>query len=432
MNVLVVNIGSTSFKFRLLDMATERVLASGGVEGVGTATARATLAFAERAARAEPEAGTDASSIPDQSAAVAWCLAALAWRGIRLDAVGLKAVHGGDLPEAVRVTAEVLRIMEEYADVAPSHNPAYIAAMRAFQAQMPDTPLVAAFETGFHRTVPAARTTFAIPHAWTRDHGIRRYGFHGASHRYVAERTAELLGGSARPAGANGLRIISCHLGGSSSLCAIKDGRSIATSMGMTPQSGLPQNNRVGDFEAHALLRLKTRTGLDYEDLLARLAREGGLLGISGRNDMAEIVAVATNSSAGAAATDCTEHCQRARLAVDVYVESVRHYLGAYVVALGGLDALVFTGGIGEHSPEIRRRVCADLEFLGIELDPARNEQAQPDAIVSPDGARVAVLTVRTNEELIVARQTVAVLSERQPAVASGSSRRGTGESALT
>jgi acetate kinase len=391
MNVLVVNIGSTSFKFRLLDMTDERVLASGSVEGIGRPSARVTLQLGD----AQPL--VTQQSVADQAAAIATCMQGLGTGGggqaARVDAVGFKAVHGGHICDAVRVTPEVLSTMESFAQAAPSHNPAYLAAMKAFAEQMPGTPLVAAFETGFHQTIPHARHTYAIPYAWTSEHGVRRYGFHGASHRYVAMRVAELRG-------RDDLRVISCHLGGSSSICAIRCGKSIGNSFGMTPQSGLPQNNRVGDFDTYALLLLRDRTGRSIDDLMEEMARAGGLLGISGiSNDMAEIVAAAEAGD------------PRAELALSVYVESVRDYLGAYLVALRGLDVLVFTGGIGERSAEVRRRVCDGLGFLGIRLDQGRNESAGSETTISTDDAPVQILTLRTNEELIVARQTRDVLT---------------------
>jgi acetate kinase len=386
MNILVVNIGSTSFKFRLFDMRDERVLARGGVEDVGQPVSGTTLACGD----AEPR--TTQQPIRDQAAAVDWCLTALAQAGagrtaLPIDAVGFKAIHGGRLADAVRVTPDVLAVMEDFAAAAPAHNPVYVAVMRAFAARMPGVPLVAAFETAFHQTIPASRTTFAIPYEWTAEHGVRRYGFHGASHQYIAERTAELLGRT-------DLRIISCHLGGSSSLCAIHSGRSVANSFGMTPQSGLPHNNRVGDFDAYALLVLRAKTGLDFDGLLAAMASCGGLLGISGlSNDMRQICDAAAGGH------------ERAELALSTFVESVRHYLGAYVVALGGLDVLVFTGGIGERSAEVRRRVCAGLDFLGIRLDAERNAHPRPATALSVEGAPVRILVVPANEELMVARR---------------------------
>jgi acetate kinase len=391
MNVLVVNIGSTSFKFRLFDMAGERVLARGSVEGVGKPASKVTLQVGD----AEPT--VTERPVADQAEAIRACLAGLTSTHT-IDAVGFKTVHGGQIADAVRVTPDVLRVVEEFAEAAPAHNPAYLAAMRAFAEQMPDTPLVSAFETGFHQTISDARTTYAIPYEWRTEYGVRRYGFHGASHRYVATRVAELLG-------RDDLRIISCHLGGSSSVCAIRDGRSIANSFGMTPQTGLPQNNRAGDFDAYALLTLQARTGLSIAALLAKMAREGGLLGISGvSNDMAEIIAAAEAGNA------------RGELALGVFVEAVRDCLGAYVVALGGLDVLAFTGGIGERSAEVRRRVCQGLEFLGICLDATRNDAGGNEVTVSTDGSAVAILTLQTNEELIVARQTRAVLESGEHA----------------
>ncbi len=390
MNVLVVNLGSTSLKFRLLDMRTQRELAQGRVEELGTAETRVWLSLGGGRSQQSRQA------IATHAEALRWCLNALhaGPGGPTVDAVGFKAVHGGPIAGAVRVTPEVLRTMEEFADAAPAHNPPYIAAMRTLAAELPGVPLVAAFETGFHQTIPPERTTYAIPGEWTGEFGIRRYGFHGASHAYVAGRVAELLGRT-------NLRIVSCHLGGSSSLCAIRGGQSVACSFGLTPQSGLPQSDRVGDFDAFALLPLMRRTGKSAAELLAEMSGRGGLLGISGLSrDMAALLEAARGGN------------ERAELAVRVYVESVRHYLGAFIVALGGLDALVFTGGIGERSPEIRARVCAGLGFLGIELDEDRNAAAVPDVDVAANGAAVRVLAVATNEELIVARQTQAVLTE--------------------
>jgi acetate kinase len=395
MNVLVVNIGSTSFKFRLFDMAREVVLVRGAVEGVGKGVSTVTLQHGSAAPTVARQV------VADQASAVRICLEQLALGGATaardsgrfpVDAVAFKAVHGGHIAEAVRVTSEVIRVMETVAAAAPAHNPPYVAAMRAFAQQMPDTPLVAAFETGFHQTIPAARTTYGIPYEWTAKYGVRRYGFHGASHRYVSLRTAEIL----RRGGPRG---ISCHLGGSSSICAIENGRSVATSMGMTPQSGLPQNNRVGDFDPYALVLLRDRTGLDVDRLLATMALQGGLLGISGvSNDMQEITTAALGGS------------ERAELAVSVFVESVRHYIGAFIVALRGVDVLVFTGGIGERSAEVRDRVCAGLEFLGMRLDGSRNQAAAGEATISADGSPVTILTIPANEELVVARQAKALL----------------------
>src|SRR3954465_73930 len=251
MLVLVANLGSTSFKFKLLDMdAGGDVLAQGGYERIGQA----------------------GSAYPTHAEVIDVILKELPKKP---DAIGFKAVHGGPISGAVRVTDEVLSTMEQFSDVAPAHNPPYIAAMRAFKVKLPDVPQVAAFETAFHQTIPMARQVYAIPHEWTEKLGIRRYGFHGASHRYIATRVAELVGRD------RSRRIISCHLGGSCSVRAIQDGKSVANSFGMTAQSGVPHNNRVGEFDTFALLKL-TKQGLSLDEIFKKLGKEGGLHGMSG------------------------------------------------------------------------------------------------------------------------------------------------------
>jgi len=259
---------------------------------------------------------------------------------------------------------------------------------------LPMTPQVAAFETGFHQTIPEARRTYGIPYEWTSEWGVRRYGFHGASHEYIAVRTSELFD---RP----GLRVISCHLGGSSSICAIEGGQSVANSFDTTAQSGLPHNNRVGDFDAFALNLLLRRTGLALDEIFAKLSKEGGLLGISGvSNDMRDL------EEAAAAGND------RAKLAIDVWVESVRHYIGAYLAAMNGADVIVFTGGIGENGCALRRRVCGGFDYAGVKLDEQRNKVRGREATISADDSRIKVMTIPTNEELIVARHTKRVLEQ--------------------
>jgi acetate kinase len=370
MNVLVANLGSTSFKFKLLDMEQDgEVVARGGYERIG-------------------QPGSPYSTHADVIDVILKEL-----RDKEPDAIGFKAVHGGPIGGAVRVTDQVIATMQQFADVAPAHNPPYIAAMRAFREKLPDVPQVAAFETAFHQTIPQSRQTYAIPFEWTEKLGIRRYGFHGASHRYVATRVAELVGK------AKGRRIISCHLGGSSSITAIDSGKSVATSMGLTPQTGLPQNNRVGDFDIFALLKL-LKQNIAVEDVLKKLSKESGLLGISGvSNDMRDIEAAASSGNA------------RARLAIDAFVESVRHYIGAYLVALGGCDVLAFTGGIGENAVQVREAICRNLHFAGIVLDESKNAVRGKEQKISAVESDCEIWIVPTNEELIVARQTEAVLS---------------------
>jgi acetate kinase len=284
--------------------------------------------------------------------------------------------------------------MEEMCGVAPAHNPPYIAAMRLLADKLPQIPLVAAFETDFHTTNPQCNQLYAIPYEWSESGCVRRWGFHGASHRYIAGRTAELLGRT-------DLRIISCHLGGSSSLCAIRNGHSVATSMGMSPQSGLPQNNRVGDFDAFALPRIMHQTGKSLTEVLSILANQSGLLGVSGvSTDYRDIAEAAGNGNA------------RAKLALDVYSASVRHYLGAYLVELGGADVIVFTGGIGENSDDLRTAVCRNLAELGIVLDPLANQLARGEASIHAPQSRVQIWVMPTNEELIVARLAAKLLKD--------------------
>lgn len=392
MKILVANLGSTSFKYRLFDMSNEKVLARGGVERIGSAESKA---FVE-AGGAREELTVQAK---DHAVAVRLCLEQLAdpkraclRDPSELAAIGFKAVHAKGVTGVQRVDERVLAAMEEYADVAPAHNPPYIAVMRLLNKELPQIPLVAAFETGFHETIAPAHRNYAIPLEWVEKYGVKRWGFHGASHRYIAGRAAELLGNPKA-------KLISCHLGGSSSICAIADGRSVATSMGMSPQTGLPHNNRVGDFDVFALPALLRGTGKNLEQLLDELANKSGLLGLSGFNDLRDI-------EAGAAKGDA-----KATLALDVFVGSVRHYLGAYLLLLGGADAIVFTGGIGENSVKMRESVCANLDWFGIKLDAAKNAAAKGEAAFHAGDSRVQLWIMPTNEELVVARQAKALLT---------------------
>ncbi|MFO0915636.1 MAG: acetate/propionate family kinase [Pirellulales bacterium] len=393
MKILVANLGSTSFKYRLFDMSTERQLARGGVERIGAELSRCQVEIGD---------WRDDSQfpVPDHAVAVRHCLSQLTdpQHGCLRDtsevaAIGFKAVHGGRLSGVFRVNEEVLAAMEEMSTVAPAHNPPYIRAMRLLAERLPEIPLVAAFETDFHRTIPDRNRYYAIPKAWSDEWSIKRWGFHGASHRYIATRVAELLG-------RNDLRIISCHLGGSSSLTAIRNGQSVATTMGMSPQTGLPQNNRVGDFDPYVLPMLMARTGQPLEEVLRTLGSQGGLLGLSGglSGDVRDLEAAADQGHAGA------------RLALDVYVSEVRRYLGGMLVELGGVDVLVFTGGIGEHGARVREAICANLAELGIELDPTRNAAVRGETEIGAAARGAKIWVIPTNEELVVARQAQALL----------------------
>ena len=405
MKILVANLGSTSFKYRLFDLPETAgreggaELARGGVERIGAAESRVY-------ASAGGSSFETVMPVPDHAVALEAALAQLTGDGGPLRsadevaAVGFKAVHGGRAGGVMRVTPGVLEAMEEMAAVAPAHNPPYVRAMRQVAERLPSVPLVAAFETGFHATIPERNGLYAVPTEWTERHLVRRWGFHGASHRFVAERLLSLV--PARPG--RPLRAISCHLGGSSSVCWIRDGRSVGTSMGMSPQSGLPQNNRAGDLDPYAVLHVAKVTGRSFEELLVELSTKAGLAGMSGTSgDMRDL------EEAAAAGSD------RARAAIEVYVAAIRHWLGAGIVELGGLDAIGFAGGIGENSPATRAAVLAGLGDLGIAIDEKANATpAKGERAITASGARTAVWIIPTNEELVVARQTRDLLAQER------------------
>lgn len=378
MNVLAVNVGSTSLKYAVFD-EEDVVLARGSAARV--ASAGAVLRHAEGARETEhaiPRAGLEAT--------LGTMVEALAPLLSNVGAVAFKVVHGGDDATGVVLLDEVaIAALERFAPAAPAHNPPYVTAIRHIASILPGVPLVGAFETGFHAGWTPEVRAYALPHGWAERYGLRRYGFHGASHRFVAERMAEL-----EP---NARKVISCHLGGSSSLCAIVDGRSVDATMGFSPQSGLHQTERVGDLDVFALVQLEA-SGVSLAEAATALATEGGLLGLSGLSgDLQELETAEAEGHDGA------------RFALDVYAYAVRKHLGALAAAMGGLDAVAFTGGMGEHSAGLRRRCCAGLSFLGIELDPARNTGASGDARVSSDDAEVAVWVIETDEERVIVRQ---------------------------
>ncbi len=382
MKCLIPNIGSTSFKYRVLEMPSETVLAEGRVERIG-------------------QPGSDC---PDYPSAIRQCIAAIAGEGKALkslaevDAVGFKVVHAGSHSEPQLIGDELLAAMEEFSFLAPAHNPPYIAAIQAFRAELPGVPLVAVIETGPYRHMDEAATTYAVPYQWLRDFGVRRYGFHGASHRSASLRTQVLL---AR----NDLRHISCHLGGSSSVAAFSCGTAIDTSFGTSPQSGLPQNNRVGDIDVFAVLHMMKKLGLDPDRMAQVLSSRSGLAGVSGTSgDLRDL------SEAAAAGSS------RSRLAIDLFVRAIRHYVGAFMLELGGLDAITFSGGIGENSAEIRAAVLKNLSSFGVEMDAEKNRSIQGEGAISTANSAVKVLVVPANEEAVVARETVAVVSRARAA----------------
>jgi len=390
MKVLVANLGSTSFKYRLFDISNETELARGGIDRIGEASSHCFVEIGDHKAEVD-------QNIPDHAAAVSICLQQLTdsehgcLKSVEeVAGIGFKAVFAGDLSGVRVVNEELLQKMEALSDIAPAHNPPYVNAMRQLQSAFPNMPLVAALETGFHETIPFEHRAYAVPYEWYTDHEIRRWGFHGASHRFIAGRVAEILK-------RDDLKIISCHLGGSASICAIADGKSQATSMGMSPQGGLPNNNRVGDFDAYAIPVIMKATGLTFEQVLQEMSSKGGLLGISGLSaDCRDLEEAAADGH------------DRAEKALKLFEASIRSYVGGYMALLGGVDVIVFTGGIGENSERIRTNVCRDMQWAGIELDAAKNSAVKrnTEVCISADSSKVQSWVIPTNEELVVARQT--------------------------
>jgi acetate kinase len=363
-NLLIPNLGSTSLKYQILEMPSETPLAKGRLERVSN----------YRQAIAEIATG-----------------------GTPIDAVALKAVHAGPAYCGTFVVdAGVVAAMRQFLPAAPAHNAIYLTAIDAFQETMPGVPIVAAFEPEFHATMPEHARLYGVPGQW-REEGVVKYGFHGASHQFIAERAAALLGRQ--------VKLVSCHLGGSSSMCAIDRGRSVDTTMGFSPQSGLENATRHGDLDVFAVLYMMERHGWSPEEVRHQLAKGGGLAGLSGvpGGDVRDLEAAAT---------------ARAAQALEVFVYQVKKTIGAFAAAMGGLDAVAFTGGIGENSPRLREQCCQGLEFLGIELDAAKNA-GDGDRVVSREGSTVTVLALSTNEELVVARRAYRCLAANKKGAAS-------------
>lgn len=366
MNLLIPNLGSTSLKYQVLSMPQEHVSSRGKYERVSD----------YRSAIEEIRSGDTP-----------------------IDAVAFKAVHAGpDYCGTYVIDAGVVAAMERFLPAAPVHNRIYLDAIAAFQDAMPDVPLVAAFETEFHRDMPPRARWYGVPSDWRVDEGIQHYGFHGASHEFISYRVPEFLARNRSE-----LRVISCHLGGSSSICAIDRGLSIDTTMGFSPQSGLENATRHGDLDVFAVLHMMDRHGWSTAEVRRQLSRTSGLAGLSGvpGGDVRDIEKAAADGS--------TE----ASIALDVFAYQVRKTIGAYAAALGKVDAIAFTGGIGENSASLRAACCRNLRFLGIEFDADANEEGSGDRLVSTEDSKVAVLALATNEELIVARRAYRVLSAK-------------------
>jgi len=390
MRVLVANVGSTSFKYKLYFDGD--VVASGRLERIGDVISPQQHTLGDQTEETD-------TSLPDYTTAVQSVLDRLTDTLLdsieELDAVGFKTVHIRGEAGTLELTEEVLGRMAEYNDLAPAHNPPYIEAIRIFRTLVPSLKLIGLFEPAYHTTIPDYAYIYGLPYSWYQKYGVRKYGFHGASHRYVSERVPELTGQSA-----NQLKIVSCHLGGSSSLCAIKAGQSIDTTMGFSPQEGVINGTRNGSIDAFIIPHIMDKENLSTDQIRKILNSESGLLGISGvSGDMRDL------QEASAAGND------RARLAIDAYCYSVRKEIGAMAAALDGIDALAFTGGIGERSVDVRAKVCEGLGYLGVDIDPARNTDGPPEREVSAASSRAKVFVVTADEEAIVARSVTEYLA---------------------
>ena len=394
--ILVANLGSTSFKFRLFEMPSERLLAKGGFERLGSERAAWNITIGDgpgKSGQGDIRTHEDAIRLVDRE------LGGLA----HLAAVGFKPVMARGISGTQLMDVRVLSAMEDIAALLPAHNPPYINGVRLFNKLYPDLPCIGTFETAFYEHVPAHNRRFPIPLAWEKKFGVSRFGFHGASHRYVSERAAELRG-------TNQSRLVSCHLGGSSSMAAVLDGIAIDSSWGMTPQSGLPQNNRAGDFDCFAMMYLARECGLGWEAVERALASESGLKGMSGlaTGDMRDLREAANAGH------------QDAQTAIAVFVAAIRKYLGQFFIELDGLDVLVFTAGIGENNPDLRAEICANLDCLGLKLDDDANSACRAsEAVISTPDSKVEVRVIPTNEEIIIARnawQLLAGLPQQQAA----------------
>lgn len=395
MLILCANVGSTSFKYQIIDAENSQPLVKGMVERIGNPPSLFTHTVpGQPVVEGELDAPTHNHAIAhtlhlitDPEQGVLQDLSGLA-------GVGFKTIFAKGLWRSALITDEVIEALEAYIPLAPLHNPAYLASIRAFQKRLPETPLVAVFETWFHQTIPDYAYEFGVPRSWVEKHQIRRYGFHGASHRYVSERVPQLLGVSPQ-----GVRIISCHLGGSSSLCAIRDGKSIDTSMGNSTQYGTIQSTRCGDLDPFAVLYVMDEEGLTTDEVRRELIEEAGMLGISGvSGDLRDVEAAANAGN------------DNARAAMETYFYGVKKYIGAYIAALSGVDVIAFAGGIGEKSATARAKICSGLEWCGIQVDSAKNESHTGEGEISTANSRAKILVVPTDEEIIVTRETANVI----------------------
>ena len=398
MKILVLNCGSSSIKYKLFDMTTKEVLAQGGIEKIGLVGSflKLTLPNGEKKILEK--------DIPEHTAGIEFILNTLVspeYGAIKsldeINAVGHRMVHGGErFSESVLLNKEVLDAFIACNDLAPLHNPANLKGVNAVSAILPNVPQVGVFDTAFHQTMPDYAYMYAIPYELYEKYGVRRYGFHGTSHRYVSQRVCEFLGVDPK-----GKKIITCHIGNGGSISAIKDGKCIDTSMGLTPLEGLVMGTRSGDIDAGAVTFIMEKEGLNATGVSNLLNKKSGVLVVSGvSSDMRELEAAVAAGN------------PKAILAEKMYFYRIKKYIGAYAAALGGVDIILFTGGVGENQANCRSEVCEGLEFMGVKIDLEKNKVRGEEAIISADDSKVTVAVIPTDEELMIASDTLAILNK--------------------
>ncbi|MBD1223913.1 acetate kinase [Virgibacillus halodenitrificans] len=388
-NVLAVNAGSSSLKFQLFQMPEEIVLAKGLTERIGLKDSIFTVEI-------EDNKEKTVQDIPNHEIAVKQVLETLTSSGViqsldEIDAVGHRVVHGGErFSDSVPITDQVIQSIEELSELAPLHNPANLTGILAFKEVLPEVPMVAVFDTAFHQTMPESSYLYSLPYEYYKDYGIRKYGFHGTSHKYVSQRAAELLNMPVEQ-----LRLISCHLGNGASIAAIQEGKSIDTSMGFTPLAGVTMGTRSGNIDPALIPYVMEKTGKTAEEVIHVLNKESGMLALSGfSSDLRDIEQQAGDN-------------KRAELALEVFAGRIHKYLGSYAAKMSGVDAIIFTAGVGENSDVVREKVLHGLEFMGVYWDPARNKVRGQERFINYPHSPVKVIIIPTNEEVMIARDTV-------------------------
>ncbi len=399
MKVLVINCGSSSLKYQVLDMPSEQLICKGLVEKIGLKDSMLT----------HTKIGADEkfvlqSPMPDHTTAIGHVLDALLdpEHGVaksldEIGAVGHRILHGGDkFTASCLVDEKCKEAIRSCIPLGPLHNPANLMGIEACEKLMPGKPQVAVFDTAFHQTMPPEAFMYALPYEYYEKYAVRKYGFHGTSHRFVSAKAAEMLGKDIKD-----LKLISCHLGNGASLAAIKDGKCFDTSMGLTPLEGLVMGTRCGDIDPAAIPFIAEKEGMSFKEADTMMNKKSGILGVSGvSSDFRDVEAAANEGNA------------RAQLALDMFVHRVKHYIGAYAAEMNGVDAIIFTAGLGENGKTTRAAICKDMDYLGIELDPERNDVRGKETVISSDASRVKVLLIPTNEELMIAMDTYDIVTK--------------------